>query len=383
MRVGIMGGTFDPVHLGHLQIAGAVRDALRLEKVLLLPAGDPPHKRNRAGKLDRMQMTRLAAEEAGFEACDAEVRREGTTYTVDTLRQFHWERPEDEWVYITGADALGILDKWWEFEQVVKLCSFAVVRRPGSPEAWERARVEKLRAKFGARIEMVDAEGPEISSTEIRERVAQGQSIAGMVPAAVEAYIRRRGLYLCAVSEEELLERLKGQITQKRYAHTLGVAETAERLAGRFGIEPARARLAGLLHDCAKSESMQRMREMIEEAGVETDAVEWESEFVLHAPAGAARARLEYGVRDGEILSAIRWHTLGGAQMGALEALIYVADCIEPGRKPYPGIELSRKLAETDIFAAARACAEQSVRYVRERGGVPHPRTLEMLEETK
>ena len=123
------------------------------------------------------------------------------------------------------------------------------------------------------------------------------------------------------------------------------------------------------------------MRKLIEKAGIAVEESELTNEAVLHAPAGAAKAMLEYGVRDPEILSAIRWHTLGGKALTPLEALIYTADCIEPNRKPYPGIEVSRALAETDIFAAARACARQSVDYVREKGGVLHPRTLQMLAD--
>ena len=118
-----------------------------------------------------------------------------------------------------------------------------------------------------------------------------------------------------------LFDKLQEEITKKRYTHTLGVAETAERLAPRFGVEPARARLAALLHDCAKSETMKRMRKLIEKAGIAVEESELTNEAVLHAPAGAAKAELEYGVRDPEILSAIRWHTLGGAHLTPLEAL--------------------------------------------------------------
>ena len=380
MRVGIMGGTFDPVHCGHLQIAEAARKALALDEILLLPAGDPPHKGHLAPMADRWEMTRLAAEAAGFTACAEEIERAGTTYTVDTLTAFHRRRPEAEWFYIVGADALSILGKWRRFDEVAELCAFAVARRPGVDADWLAARAAELRERFGAKLIPVDAAGPDISSTEIRARVAEGRSIAGMVPPAEEAYILEKGLYLVDMDEEELLERLRGQITEKRYRHTLGVAETAERLAKGCGVSPGRARLAGQLHDCAKSLTMEEMRRQIREAGIPVDPMEWDNEFVLHAPAGAARAKLEYGVRDGELLTAIRWHTLGGPDLTALEALIYVADAVEPGRKPYPGIEETRALAEKDIFAAARLCARQSADYVRSRGGTPHPRSLAMFQ---
>lgn len=380
MRIGIMGGTFDPVHNGHLEIARKVRDALMLDGIMLLPAGDPPHKKRKAGKRDRLEMTRLAAAEAGFEACAEEIEREGTTYTVDTLTAFHQKRPGVEWVYIIGADTLKVLDSWRNFPQIAKLCEFAAVGRPGVDEDAVSARIEEIRAKHGAKITRVDAVGPQISSTLVRERTARGEGIADLVPPTVEAYIRKKGLYLTGMTEKDLLEKLQEQIRPSRYEHTLGVAETAERLAPRFGIDPNRARVAALLHDCAKYMTHEEMQTAVVKAGIDADEIEMGNHFVLHAPAGAARAALEYGVQDAEILSAIRWHTIGGARMSALDALIYTADCIEPGRKPYPGIEEPRALAEKDIFAAARLCAEQSVEYVKIRGGEPHPITLEMLK---
>ena len=380
MRIGIMGGTFDPVHCGHLEIARAVRVALNLDGILLLPSGDPPHKTLQTDKSDRLEMVRLAAETAGFEVSDEEIRRKGTTYTADTLKAFRKQKPDTEWVYILGADALARLGHWKKIEDLAKLCSFAVVRRPGAyDEELLDARIAELSKTIGLRFLPVDAEGPEISSTEIRARAAIGEPLDGLVPDAVADYIHRKGLYLAAMSEKAMRKKLQEEISEKRYQHTLGVVEMAERLAPRYGVDPARARLAALLHDCAKSESMKRMRKLIEKAGIEVEASELENEAVLHAPAGAAKAWIEYGVQDPEILRAIRWHTLGGPEMTPLEALIYTADCIEPGRKPYPGIEDSRALAETDIYAAARLCARQSVEYVRRRGGALHPRTLEML----
>ena len=115
-------------------------------------------------------------------------------------------------------------------------------------------------------------------------------------------------------------------------------------------------------------------------AGVDVDAEELETESVLHAPAGMVHAQRRFGVRDGEILSAIRKHTLGDRQMSALDALIYTADFIEPNRKWFPGMDEARALAETDIFAAAAKCAELTNQYVLSQGRKPHPRTVEMLK---
>lgn len=381
MRIGIMGGTLDPVHRGHVDIALQVMSAMQLDRVMLLPAGDPPHKSRTTAKVDRLRMAEIAAEEhEGLFVCDAEINRKGTTYTVDTLMELSRRQPDVTWIYIVGADTLNVLDSWREFPKVAKLCSFAAVRRPGSDEELCRVRAQELWEKYGARIALLDLDGPGISSTEIRRHVSAGMDILPLVPGGVADYIREKGLYLCDFTEEQLLEKLRKAISPRRFEHTLGVAETAERLAERFGVERHRARLAALLHDCAKSMDHSEMRKLVAKHVSDADKSEMESKSVLHAPAGMVVARKEYGVRDPLILNAIRRHTIGGPVMTAMDALIYVADFIEPGRADFPGLSRAREAAETDIFKALCICAELTSEYVKERGQKLHPRTMELLK---
>lgn len=380
MKVGIMGGTLDPVHNGHLQIAQAVRKACGLDGLVLLPAGDPPHKRRESDKWDRLEMARLAAQnQPEMRVSEIEVLRQGTTYTVDTLNQLNRDFPGVEWVYIIGADTVGVLESWRSFDQVAAKCSFAAVGRPGFDAARARAHAKELETRWGARIIYLEVEGPDISSTDIRNRVAEGRSIAGLAPEAVEAYIRDKGLYLCGMSWSQIDESLRARLKPSRYRHTLGVAQTAFRLAGRYGVDPQRARLAGMLHDCAKWMNYEDMARLVKGAVCDVDAEELATEPVLHAPAGRVLAERDYGVRDPEILSAIRKHTLGGRDMTPLEQLIYVADFIEPGRKPFDGLEEARALAEKDLAAAARLCAKLTSEFVAAGGGTPHPRTADMV----
>lgn len=380
MRMGIMGGTLDPVHNGHLEVAQAVRRELGLDGVLLLPAGDPPHKNRETDKWDRLEMARRAAAVCpGLSVSDMEVLRAGTTFTVDTLTELSEAHPQTEWVYIIGADTLNVLESWRRFERVAELCEFAAVGRPGVDGSEAHRHAERLRRDFGAKIAILNVNGPDVSSTEIRRRVAEGRSIGEMVPEGVAAYIRERGLYLCAMPWQALEQQLAQKLKPGRYLHTLGVAETARRLADRYGVDPMRARLAGMLHDCAKWMAYGDMVGLVRRYVPDADEEEIGAEAVLHAPAGAVVAWREYGVRDREILSAIRKHTLGGPEMTALEALIYVSDFIEPNRKPFDGLESARALAEEDIFAAARRCARLTSDFVRQRGGTPHPRTMQML----
>ncbi len=234
-----------------------------------------------------------------------------------------------------------------------------------------------LEDRFGAQIQFISMDGPKISSTDIRHRISEGKEVSGLVPDSVNAYIRLKGLYLCDLTWREIDDSLRKRLKPERYRHTLGVAETAYRLSERFGVDPQRARLAGMLHDCAKWMEYSDMVELVQ--GTDVDDEELHTKAVLHAPAGMVLAEREYGVRDPEILSAIRMHTLGGAEMTTLDQLIYVADFIEPNRKPFPGLEEARSLAEADISAAAKKCAQLTSAFVIERGGQPHPRTALML----
>ncbi len=382
MKIGILGGALDPVHNGHITVAQGVMNQLELDGIMLLPSGEPPHKPHVSSGQDRLRMAKLAAKgRRGFFASDEEIRREGPTYTVDTLTRLTMEHPGTEWVYIIGADALNALDSWREFRHVARLCRFAAVGRPGFDTALAGMKVASLRGCYGAQIELMSADGLDVSSTEIRRLVAEDRPIGALVPRAVEKYIRDRGLYLCDYTEPELLQKLQATLTPHRYLHTLGVASTAQRLAPRFNVDPYRARLAGLLHDCAKSLPLDEMRALVIRYIPDSDEEELGTRAVLHAPAGMILAERDYGVRDRSILSAIRKHTLGDGSMSPMDALIYVSDFIEPGRGSFPGMDKARKAAEKDIYRAMCICAELTEAHLRSQGAHAHPRTLALLDE--
>lgn len=382
MRMGIMGGTLDPVHIGHLEIAQAVRRACELDGILLLPAGDPPHKTHETDRFDRLEMARLAARtQRGMSVSDIEIMRDGTTYTVDTLTQLHQLQPDVEWVYIIGADTVRVLHQWRDFERVAALCEFAAVGRPGVDAAVMCQQLQMLEKNYGAKVQLLDLCGPDISSTDVRNAVAEGRSIDSMVPSEVAEYIRAKGLYLCAMPLEDVKKALKVRLSAARFEHTMGVAETARRLAAKYGVTPGRAYLAGLLHDCAKWMRYADMVSLVEGKIDDLTDAELRNEPVLHAPAGMLVAQRDYGVRDPEILSAIRKHTVGSGKMTPLEKLIYTADFVEPGRKPFPGLEEARRLAEIDLDAATRKCAILTRDHVISCGGIPDPRSQEIIDE--
>lgn len=182
MKIGILGGTFDPIHEGHMHIA---RAALRngVDKVIFMPAGRPPHKETPgATKQDRLQMVRLAASEnPAFEVSDYEIQKDEPSYSVETLRHFHEVYPEDEFYFLLGDDAYYLVEYWYEAEEVKRLTQFMVFTREG---------VEIAPPAIGVEIPICP-----VSSTEIRKDCAEGRSITGKVPKSVEAYIKDKHLY--------------------------------------------------------------------------------------------------------------------------------------------------------------------------------------------
>ena len=170
------------------------------------------------------------------------------------------------------------------------------------------------------------------------------------------------------LTEDELKAKLETLITPHRYAHSLNVMQTAVELAEIFGADIEKCRIAGLVHDCAKSLSKGELLELIEEAGIALYPGEGDMEQLLHAPGGAVFAKKELGITDPEVLSAIRFHTVGRENMSLTEAIIYVADFIEPGRKDFEGLKEVRELARRDIYAAVSECTRLSHEYCEQRG---------------
>ncbi len=216
-RVGLFGGTFNPIHLGHLRGAEEIRESLQLEEVIFIPAALPPHK-EREGMIDalvRLEMARLAARSNPFfSVSDTELKRKGKSYSIDTIRHFKGVR-QASFFFIVGEDAFLEIETWREFKNVFSLCHFVVMTRPGSKN--ERGpelpgslspffRYDPVEGTWvhlsGNRLFLREITSLDISSTRIRGRVARGESIKYLVPAEVEAYIQERNLYRREESED-------------------------------------------------------------------------------------------------------------------------------------------------------------------------------------
>ncbi len=199
--LGILGGTFNPPHVAHLVAARAALDQLGLDRVALVPVAAPPHKPlpDDPGPEVRLELCRRAAAgDERLEVSDIEVRRGGPSYTVATLEEIHAERPEDELTFIAGGDMAASLPEWREPERVLELARFAVAEREGA----EREEIERRTAGLAGRERIVFFDMPrlDVSSSQVRARVAAGRPIDDLVSPAVKAYIDELGLYRTAVT---------------------------------------------------------------------------------------------------------------------------------------------------------------------------------------
>jgi len=199
VNIGILGGTFDPVHLGHLSIAKAAMDHAALERVLFIPAGQPRLKQAEpaASVSHRIAMVRLAIQDnPRFQVCDMEARRPGPTYSVDTLEELSVKLgPGADLFFILGMDVLGQLDRWKDPERVLTLCRLLVLDRPGE-QTFDWAGFYNRVPKAEGRVQMVTAPRLSVSATELRKLASAGQPLTGLVPDAVAEYIQQHGLYL-------------------------------------------------------------------------------------------------------------------------------------------------------------------------------------------
>lgn len=198
-KIGIMGGTFNPIHNGHLAIAEDVRNSFGLDRVLFIPSGQPPHKPD-SEVIDaerRFEMVRRAVAGFGyFEASRLEVDRNGPTYTVNTLSELKKHYGNGTSLYfIIGADVIPELTTWKDFRRVFEMCAFIAVLRPGYDRAGFGDGIEQMKREYGALIYEVSVRQIDVSSTQIRERCGRGEPIDGLVPAEVEKYILAEGLY--------------------------------------------------------------------------------------------------------------------------------------------------------------------------------------------
>ena len=395
MKIGVYGGTFNPPHLGHLTAARAVFELLKLDKLLLVPAGLPPHKVLPEGSPtaeQRLEMTRLAGEQLGLgdrvEVLDLEVHREGKSYTADTLLQIRKLYPDAELWLLMGTDMFLTLQTWHAPEEILSLAGIAAFGRTeeDTEELFSVQREYLYRTYPNARIFTLTIPGVvDISSTGLREQLAAGRG-ANLLPPAVYGYILRENLYQTGADLKHLpLSVLRpvalSYLKHKRIPHVLGTEQEAIRLAERYGADVEKARIGALLHDCTKKLDLEEQLALCRHYAIPLDDLERQTLKLLHSKTGAAIARDVFGVDD-EIYGAIFWHTTGRAGMTLLEKILYLADYIEPSRN-FPGVDKLRDVCYKNLDAGLLMGLEMTIEEMNELGAPVHRATIEARDALK
>ncbi len=385
-RLGILGGTFDPIHNGHIVLAREFAARLQLDCVLMMPTFVPPHKvkPDLAPAVDRLEMCRLACDPyPQLMVSDMEINRRGASFTVTTLEQLKTQDPDADLFLLVGADMFLTLATWHRFTDIAQLATLCVAPRDGSQTEELMRYAEELK-KQGAVccVETIDA--PHISSTHVRKCAAAGESIEEFVPSAVATYIREHELYTarkryCDV-EDQYHDIIRGRLTPKRFVHSLAVADQAEHLAAKYGADVQKARVAGLLHDILKDTDRDSQLQILQDFDILLDTVEKRAPKLWHARAGAVFVENILGIHDTDILNAIRYHTTGRAGMSLLEVVLYLADFTSADRD-YPDVDVMRRLTETDLHAAMDYALAYTIADLREQGRDVHPDTLACYQE--
>lgn len=386
MKIGIYGGSFNPPHLGHMAAAKAAVNTLGLDRLLIVPAGMPPHKTMPQGTPtpeQRLAMAEIMTDQLRLPdaACwDVEIRREGKSYTVDTLKEAKCRWPAAELWLLMGTDMFLSLQSWYQPEEIMRLAGICAFSRAGEDtETQFEAQKKFLTESYGAKVvTMSIPELVEISSTEIRERMGRGEG-AEYLHEAVYGYILREKLYgtfanLKRLTNEEMRCVSYSMVKAKRLPHIRGTEEEAVKLALRWGGDPEKLRRAAILHDCTKYFSREEHLATCERYGIVLDDMERGAEKLLHAKSGAALAKYCFG-QDDEIFQAILYHTTGRAEMSLSEKILYLADYIEPNRD-FPEVEEMRKLAYEDLDNAMLMGVRLSIEEMLERNRIVHPNTL-------
>ncbi len=391
MRIGIYGGTFDPIHRGHMAAARGAAELLGLDRLLLIPAGIPPHKQlaqSAATPEQRLRMTRIAADclkrslNIPVRVETLELEREGKSYTSDTLLALRETYPQDELWLLMGTDMFLSLHTWHLPEVILQLSGICAFGRENQ-DLRLRFQQQKQRLEGAypdCRIRLLALpEVVEVSSTQIRQTLAEGGEPEALEP-SVYGYILREGLYgtaadLKRLTRSQLRAASYSMIKAKRIPHVKGIEEEAVRLARRWGADPEQARTAAILHDCTKYLDLNEQLQLCEKYGILLDEMERTTLKLLHAPTGAAIAKHIFGTEDC-VTEAIRWHTTGKADMTLLEKIIYIADYMEPSRD-FEGVERLRTLVYQDLDAAVQLGLEMTMEEMAGYGYPVYYRTVE------
>lgn len=390
MKIAVFGGAFNPVHIGHTQLVKLFDDKLHFDKILIIPSKVSPHKSS-DGLICaeyRISMCRIAfAQQKNAEVSDIEQRRDGKSYTVDTLRELKAQYPNDELYLICGSDMFLTLHEWREPTEIFKLAIICAAKRGNEQDAAILAQNQRL-CEMGAITELINLYIPDVSSTAIREKLRAKADCSDILNNRVLCYIKRFGLYLDDESQaaayntmiDEYDRLLQTRVNKKRYIHSKNVAKKAVELAEKFGCDKRRAYLAGLLHDICKNETIENNLKLVQEFGIMVDDISLREQKLWHAIAGAAYIQYILQLDDYDIINAVRYHTTGRAGASTLEKIIYLADFISDERD-FDGVEKIRKSVDGGLDNAMYTATKFTIEDLAAAGRPIHPDSVAAYNE--
>lgn len=406
MRIGLYGGSFDPIHNGHLSIVRGALTSGAVDLVMVIPTVRNPFKRGKVLSAAPYRFY-MVKETIGAEikdprviVSDAEFFTEGISYTVNTLHYLteknkireiltkngiDEERAAEDHTYfwLCGSDILPMFDKWYKANEIISMVSLLVASRPGDGIDIDDERI-RLNKAFGHEVPLLkfDIQGVEASSSDIK-RTGDNKNI----PETAREFIKEHALYNFkdvweAVDDEtankflDFAIELYPILRRKRLLHTLNTGLLSAHLALIHGADVNKALIAGELHDCAKElpEDEQRRLAQARCGDLFTDFK------LLHSPAGATMAKEKFGIEDEEILNAITYHTTGRGDMPTLDRIVYLADKIEPSRT-YADLSEMRKVAEYDLMEAVKLCLGAVIDKFRKQDRSNHPLTEDLARD--
>jgi nicotinate-nucleotide adenylyltransferase len=374
-RIALLGGSFNPPHLGHLFLADQVIHEFHYDRVIFVPARVRPLKDIAAGAddADRLEMLRLACRRnPRFDLEDCELSRNGPSFTFDTICYIEKKYAGSivgKIGLIIGDDLIPDFDRWYHYRDLVDRCDIILARRlRGEGEI-----------PFPYPHLVLDNALLKVSSTDIRHRIADGRSFRYLMPPKVYKYIVEKGLY-----QDPRLVRLQEQVERvlstKRFNHTLRVAQTARSLCKKYGLDEHLGYFAGMGHDLCKEMADEEILTMVTEAGRPLSPIEQDKPGLLHGWAAGRVLARDFAVQDETVLEAVEYHTFGKAGMDPLAKVIFVADKIEPGRA-YVNKEYLEKLRDLTLDELTVTVLEDNIEHLIHKGKRVAGESFELLEE--
>lgn len=354
-KVGILGGTFNPVHAEHINLVLSAVEELNLDKIIVMPTYISPHKDSiPAPAEDRLAMLKLAfSGKEKVEVSDYEILKQGKSYSYQTVEHFYKEG--QELFFICGGDMLTDFKTWRFPERILDKCTLAVFDRENVYTDYQKER-EYFIKTFNKEFIKLSYLGKDASSTKIRTYAKFDLPLDNLTDEKVAEYIKQKNLYPRDVYEQFIIANLN----KKRIKHTADVIIAALKRAKDFKIDQNKARIACTLHDLAKYIDPN----LIEGFSSPIDM----PKPVIHAFLGAYIAEKFLKIDDQEIIDAIRYHTSGKANMSDLAKLVFIADMIEEGRD-YEGVDELRKIyEEQDLDASFSACLKEEFIHLKNKG---------------